>query len=111
MIMKKNITFVVMVVMVLAVLTSCSGNQPGSKNNAMPSLKTEELPLKTDIVQRSILSNTSTYTYKFVKLSSGKTFRKEFITITDTPSDFFFLEKGDTVYHNGKEIVKISFKN
>ena len=65
--------------------------------------------IEAGVVQRTYSATTSSFIFKTVLLENGKVFEERRLDEKANLGKFYFLEKGDTVYYRGEEVVRIGF--
>lgn len=103
--MRKFFSFVMMMLLVVS-FSSCSKVENDAKEAS-----NEGVPVqKESTVSRVFYSSTSTGALYSVLLEDKTILYKGIVfTRDDRPSEFFFLQKGDTVVYSGDEVIEIHF--
>lgn len=65
--------------------------------------------IEVGIVERTYATTTASLIFKAVLLENGKVFEECRLDERDNLGKFYFLEKGDTLYYRGEEVVRIGF--
>lgn len=65
--------------------------------------------IESGVVMRTYSATTERNLVKMVRLENGRIFEENKWIEEEKFGEFFFLQKGDTVYYRGKEVVRIGF--
>lgn len=65
--------------------------------------------IEAGVVERTYSATTASFIFKTVLLENGKVFEERRLDEKANLGKFYFLEKGDTVYYRGEEVVRIGF--